>query len=373
MNGPAQPDRATEPEAHAGDLPATATNGFRHPGGAPGALATLRRWAPAYWSGRHRGAAIHLLDAALAPAEAIFRGAVRTRSAWHDRTAAGRLPIPVASVGNLTVGGTGKTPVVRWLGEWLRARGVATAIVTRGYGGDETELHRGWFGADAVRAGRDRRGCVREAAALGFVLALVDDGFQHRSLARDLDVLLVAAEDSPNYRMLPRGPGREPVGAAARADFVLITRRAGAGDDYGPAWRRTLGRTAPRTPVLEAALEMDGWRDLGGRAIPPPRGDILAVCSVARPGAFGRGLARRLPTASIELLDFPDHYRYRRRDAEALLAHLGGRTIVCTGKDAVKLRAFSSLEARCAVVGFGVRGDPPSPLREALLALAGGP
>ncbi len=373
MNGPVRTERATGPDSSAAAIPGSATSGFRRPSRAPGAPVAPRRWVSAYWSGRRGGAALHLLDAALAPAEALFRGAVRARSGWHDRVAAAPVPIPVASVGNLTVGGTGKTPVVRWLGEWLRARGVAVAIVTRGYGGDETELHRAWFGADAVRAGRDRSGCVREAASRGFELALVDDGFQHRSLSRGLDILLVAAGDSPNFRMLPRGPGREPVEAAARADFVLITRRTGQGADHGPAWRRALGRAAPRTPVLEAALEMDGWRDLRGRTIPPPRGDILAVCSVARPHAFRRGLVRLLPAASIELLDFPDHHRYRERDAGAILARLGGRTIVCTAKDAGKLRAFPELGTRCAVVGFGARGDPPPPLQAALLALAGNP
>ncbi len=330
----------------------------------------LRRWVPAHWSSREEGPAFHPLDVALAPAEMLFRGAVRMRSAWYDRAPAALNAIPVVSIGNLTVGGTGKTPVVRWVGDWLRARGVAVAIVTRGYGADEIALHRTWFGAEAVQAGRNRRLCVRAAAARSFELALVDDGFQHRALKRDLDILLVAAGDSPQFRMLPRGPGREPPAAAARADFVVMTRRGEEGRrDHGSAWRRMLGRVAPRTPILEVDLVMGRWSDLGGHEISPPRGPVLAVCSVARPEAFRRGLARLLSTAAIDLLAFPDHHRYRSHHARALLARAAGRRIVCTAKDAVKLRAFPELKAHAVVVGFGVSGDLPPALRQALRAL----
>jgi len=99
---------------------------------------------------------------------------------------------------------------------------------------------------------------------------------------------------------------------------------------------------------------------------------VLAVCAVARPAAFASGVARLLPGAHVELAAYPDHHDYTRRDAAELLARSGGRTIVCTAKDAVGLADHAELSHRCAVVGFRVTGEPGGPLLGALERLLPG-
>lgn len=329
----------------------------------------MRAWARRtirdFWASEHPGSAARWAGVLLAPAELAFRAAVRMKNTWDERKPVRANPIPVVSVGNLTVGGTGKTPVVRWLGEWLDAAGARSAIVTRGYGQDEVTLYRRWFGVDAVFAGRDRRECVRAAADRGFTVAVLDDGFQHRGLARALDILLVAVEDPLRVRMLPRGPYRESPPAARRATIVLLTRRTSR-HGRAAAWREKLSRVAPDVPLLDVELAMGGWSDLSGAPAPPPQGGILTVCGIARPGPFQAGVEALLPGAHVEHLAYADHHDYTERDASALLRRLRDRTLVCTAKDAVKLAFLPELTARCAVVGFRMAGDPPEPLRSAL-------
>ncbi len=321
-----------------------------------------------FWADEEPGPAARLLGAALVPAEASFRMAVAAKNAWHDRWPPPGTPIPVVSVGNLTVGGTGKTPVVRWLADWLRRSGTRVATVTRGYGLDEAALHRRWSGEGAVFSGRDRLGSVREAADRGYGVAVVDDGFQHRRLSRALDVLLVAVEDPLVARLLPRGPYRESPAAARRATHILLTRRTSR-PERAAAWRRRLARMAPGVPILDVRIAMGGWSDLSGVPDAPPEGDVLAVCSIARPAPFRSGLAELLPLAAIELVAYADHHAYTHRDVSALVERLGDRTLVCTAKDAVKLARYREMVPRCAVVGLSVAGEPQEPLRGALTEL----
>ena len=331
----------------------------------------LRGFVRDFWARDRRGPGAALLDAGLVPAEAAFRVAVAVRSTWYERARLPAPPIPVVSVGNLTVGGTGKTPVVRWLGDWFRERGAQTGVVVRGYGGDEVALYRRWFGPGAVFVGTDRREGVGAAGARGCDVALLDDGFQHRRVRRTLDILLVAAEDPLRVRLLPRGPYREPLRAARRATHVLVTRRT-ASRAAVAAWRERLARVAPDACVLEAEMKMGGWSDLAGCPAAPPRGDVLAVCAVARPGSFASGLAELLPGAGVELVAYPDHHDFTLRDVASLLARRGRRTIVCTAKDAVKLAAHRELSNHCAVVGLGVCGRPREPLLGALAKVVEG-
>ena len=335
----------------------------------------VRRWPGGFVNELRTGdeprIATRLLDVALAPGELAFRGAVAVRNRWYDRRRPPAPSIPVVSVGNLTVGGTGKTPVVRWLGEWFRRRGVRAAVVVRGYGRDEVELHRRWFGDGAVFVGADRREGVRAAARAGYRLALLDDGFQHRRLARTLDILLVAAEDPWRVRLLPRGRYREPLAAAGRATLVFLTRRT-AGHGAARVWRKRLARAAPGVPVLNLEMNMGDWSDLAGGPAIAPGGDVLAVCSVARPHAFAHGLEELLPAARIELAAYPDHHEYSADDLSALVARRAGRTIVCTDKDAVKLVRHRELADHAVAVGLRVDGDPGGALLTALAEVADG-
>lgn len=330
--------------------------------------AKLRRTVRDMWASDSPGAGHRLLLDAMAPAEAVFRAGIALRNARYDRTKAVASPMPVVSVGNLVVGGTGKTPVIRWLHEWYSERGVAPTVISRGYGGDEIALCRRWFGQDAVFVGASRIASVQAAFAQGrYSVALLDDGYQHRRLSRDVDILLVAAEDPPRGRLVPRGPYREPLSAAKRATHLLLTRRTPDGR-HVDAWRSALGRVVPGLPLHEVEMVMGGWRDLSGAAAAPPQGDVLAVSAIARPGAFVRGLAKLLPGAAVESVDFADHHAYTRSDADALLARCAGRSLVCTEKDAVKLAAFPELAPHCVTVGLRVAGPPPGALQSALAA-----
>lgn len=331
--------------------------------------ARLRGLVSELWAGDEPRRATRLLGSALAPAEVAFRAAVAVRSRWYDRK---RLPapsIPVISVGNLTVGGTGKTPVLRWLADWFRQRGFRAAVVVRGYGSDEVALYRRWFGDEAVFVGADRRAGVRAVGESGYRVALVDDGFQHRRLARTLDILLVAAEDPWRVRMLPRGRYREPLGAARRATHVLLTRRAADGGAV-QAWRERLARVAPGVSVMQVEMTMGDWSDLAGDPANAPCEDVLAVCSIARPRAFAAGLGRLLPAAQVELVSYPDHHEYRGEDVAALLGRRNGRTIVCTDKDAVKLVRHRELADHSVAVGLRAEGEPRGTLLTALEGVA---
>ncbi|MXX54187.1 MAG: tetraacyldisaccharide 4'-kinase [Gemmatimonadetes bacterium] len=324
-----------------------------------------RRTVRDFWAAEPPGLAARLTGALLTPAELSFRATVAMRNAWYDNRRSPSTPVPVVSVGNLTVGGTGKTPVVRWLAEWLQRTGARPAIVTRGYGRDELALYRRWFGEHAVLGNRDRRACVRAAADRGYTVVVLDDGFQQRRLARVLDILLVAVEDPIRPRMLPRGPYREPPASARRAAAILLTLRTPQ-RRRAAAWRERLSKAAPGVPLLDLEIRMGGWTDLGGAPAAPPQGDVLAVCAIARPGPFFSGLGALLPDAHIEHRAYADHHDYTFRDVSALLRRLGQRAVVCTAKDAVKLAAFPELAGRCVVAGFDVVGDPAEPLRRAL-------
>src|SRR5690606_37512688 len=188
----------------------------------------LREWVPRWWRGEAgwvgRGA-----SAALWPAEQLFRGIVAARNRAFDSglLRSERAPIPVISVGNLGVGGAGKTPFAAWVAGRLHEYGRRPAIVLRGYGADEILVHRELNPDVPVHAARARIEGVREAAARGSDVVILDDGFQHRAIQRDLDVVLLTADGwTGEVRLLPRGPWREDLGALRRADLVVVTRKA---------------------------------------------------------------------------------------------------------------------------------------------------
>lgn len=351
-----------EARTSAGRARTSASEGWVREGGRLGRT----RWAmQELWTGQQLGVGTRAALAALTPIEAGFRLAVAVRGAWYDRARPVPAPIPVISVGNLVAGGTGKSPVVRWLREWYAGTGARAAVVCRGYGGDETAMHRRWFGRDAVFTDPSRTRGVRRAWERGWEVAILDDGFQHRRVHRDLDILIAAAEDPLRVRLLPRGPYREPLSAAVRATHVLVTRRTAAREAVD-AWRTAMARATPGTPVLQAEMEMGEWTDLDGAPTTTPRGDVLAVSAIARPRDFHTGLRELLPYADVEAAPFSDHHPYSRRDVDALLARRAGRTVVCTEKDAVKLVAFPELARHCVAVGFRVAGEPPELLGAAL-------
>jgi len=291
----------------------------------------------------------------LAPLEFPFRILVGLRNLWFDRSrsdssdrGAAQLPIPVLSVGNLTVGGTGKTPIIRWLGSRAQRLGCKIAVITRGYQGDELVLYRDWFGVDCVFEAPQRLDGVKLAATQGASIALIDDGYQHRQLPRDVDLVLVAAEGALRARLLPRGPYREPLKSLVRATGILLTVRT-ASTEKVDAWKSLLNTVAPQVPVEVVSLTLGNWSTLSGATAPAPASDVLAVTGVGEPGSFKSMLEITLRSC-VELLSFPDHHPFSAQDVEEILSRRRERPVVVTAKDAVKLRSFESLHSVTRVV-----------------------
>jgi tetraacyldisaccharide 4'-kinase len=301
---------------------------------------------------------------ALTPLSLGFSALVRGRNLFYDRR---WLPmkkpaLKVISVGNLTVGGTGKTPTVLWLAQALQDRGYRVGILTRGYGGKNTGvtvvgraghalvspaevgdepvmLARSFTGV--VIAGRDRI-ATAELACERFDLdvAILDDGFQHRRLERDLDLLLVnGRRGTGNGWLLPAGPLREPPGAARRADVMIISKgeaqeRNGwlATHTTGPVFYGDLKPTA-----LVSSIQ-GKWNELPVGLLYGKR--IMALAGIADPVPF-YSLLREWEADIAEVLEFPDHHVYTQGDWQIIsLVSQKFDLIVTTEKDLVKLERF---------------------------------
>jgi tetraacyldisaccharide 4'-kinase len=339
-----------------------------------GARSLLEPALHAWWAGKG-GAAGAVLSALLLPAGALFAGAVRLRNAAYDHgwRASARGAIPVVSIGNLSVGGTGKTPVSAWVAGTLRAMGERPAIVSRGYGRDELALHAAWNPGIPVHREPDRLAGIARAAALGATVALLDDGFQHRRAERDLDIVLLAVEQPLPPRLLPRGPYRESLSSLRRADLLVLTRKNASSED-ARRLEEAMRQRHPELDIVRVHLRPSRWEKLGGGAVDAPgagavdgREGILAVSSIASPDTFhalvrdaiGReAIAREMPgqvsPGTLEACAFPDHHEYTRVDAERIARTARGRTVVTTEKDAVKLVEFSDLLPDVRVLGLDV-------------------
>ena len=295
------------------------------------------------WFGRDSGARV--VRAALAPFAWLFAGGATVRGVLYDRgvLASHPLALPAVSVGNLTVGGTGKTPVAAEIVRRLQARGARPAVVLRGYGGDEPLVHARLNPDAAVVADADRVRAVRRAAERGATVVVLDDAFQHRRARRDADVVLVSADLWPTdaRRALPAGPWREPLRGLRRATLVVVTRKA-APDAAVAAAVAGCAAAAPDVPIAVAHLVPGDLRTLAGDAAQPLaalRGRrVLAVSAIGDPAAFHAQLASA--GASVIPRTFADHHAFTAADARALAGEAAHTDlVVCTLKDAVKLDA----------------------------------
>jgi len=293
------------------------------------------------WSGETTGDRLARL--ALAPLEGVYRSAAAVRAELYDRGILGvaESPIAVVSVGNLTVGGTGKTPVAAWVAARLAAHGRVPAIVLRGYGGDESVVHSRLNPSLNVIVAGDRRIGITNAAAAGADAAVLDDAFQHRKASRDLDLVLVSADDwSGNVRMLPAGPFREPLSALRRASAVIVTGKAATGARIDETVR-AVENAAPRVPVVVISLGLSGLVSELPRGLSLPLSAleskrVTAVAAVGNPEAFFRQL--EATGATVARLPFPDQHPFTPEDASKILAaSRAADFVLCTLKDAVKL------------------------------------
>jgi len=302
----------------------------------------------AVWTGRgKRARAARMI---LAPAEALYRAVVVTRGKLYDWRIfrATDFSVPVLSVGNLSVGGTGKTPVAAWFARRFQESGLAPAIVLRGYGGDEVIVHERLNGGIPVIAAVDRVRGIRDAIAQGVDVVVLDDAFQHRRARRDADVLLVSADAwTGKPRLLPAGPWREPLRAARRASLVIITRKTAdrsAVEDV----KRALANAAPQVPVAVVYLGPGDLKSTAtGQTLPLHAlngADLTAIAAIAHPASFFKQLTEL--GAIVRPFSFPDHHAFTRAEARNLAAEAGNSDfVVCTLKDAVKLESLWPAEA----------------------------
>jgi len=291
-----------------------------------------------------------VLRALLTPAEVLYRGAVVGRGKLYDWGVfrSEEFSIPVLSVGNLTVGGTGKTPVAAWLAQRLIEKGVTPAIVLRGYGGDETIVHQRLNPGIRVIATPDRARGIREAIANGVGAVVLDDAFQHRRAGRDADVLLINADAwTGTARLLPAGPWREPLRSARRATLIVVTRKI-ADPSTVENVRRALANAAPRVPITTVQLAPANLTSTStGQTMPLHAlqgADLTAIAAVAHPDAFFKQLTEL--GAIVRPISFADHHAFTAADARSL-ARRGSDSdfVVCTLKDAVKLESLWPAEA----------------------------
>ncbi len=303
-------------------------------------------------SGRRGGVSAALSRAVLRAAEAPYSLAVTLRNRRYDsgRAAVVRAGVPVISVGNLTLGGTGKTPFVAWLARWFRRRDVRVSIVSRGYGAadgapnDEAlELEEQLPDVPHVQ-NADRVAAAQIAVEeLETQLILLDDGFQHRRLARDLDIVLIDALAPWGYgHVFPRGLLREPASGLNRAQVVALSRADLIDAAQRQAIRSRAQQLAPSAAWVEVAHAPA--RLIGRRGPPQPietlRGQRLgAFCGLGNPAGFYRTLAQ-CGYDVMATREFPDHHAYRRDDIHALgqwADRLDVAAVVCTHKDLVKV------------------------------------
>lgn len=290
----------------------------------------------------------------LQPLAWAYAAVIRARRGAYERglLAAHTVGRPVVVVGNLTVGGTGKTPLVVWLAAQLGARGLRVGIVSRGYGrrsrgprrvrtdsrweevGDEPLLLKRRTGC-AVAVAEDRVAAARLVVAEGVDLVLSDDGLQHLRLARDFEILVLdGARGLGRGRLLPAGPLREPASRALQADFIVVNGSPAAMPRLA-SLRSYPGRIAPMQLVLGAARRLDGAGEpspLASFAGTP----VHAVAAIGHPARFFESLAAR----GLHLIEhaFADHHPFSRTEID----FPDDFPILMTEKDAMRCAAFAT-------------------------------
>jgi tetraacyldisaccharide 4'-kinase len=303
-------------------------------------------------SGQWRGPVATTLRGGLTALEQPYRWAIAQRNVRFDHGHdVHRVEAPVISVGNLTVGGTGKSPFVAWLATWFQARGTPITIISRGYGSvggepNDEALELASRLPDVLHLqNRDRVAAAREAlASRPQQVLILDDAFQHRRLGRDLDIVLLDALAPFGYgHLLPRGLLREPVEALARANVIALSRSDAVDAEERIAIRQRVQKIAPRALWLELVHKPKSL--VAASQAKKPLAEIrdvpiAAFCGIGNPAGF----RHTLETAGLTVAawrELPDHCSYLPAVKQSLVDWLARQRVahaVCTRKDLVKLR-----------------------------------
>lgn len=324
----------------------------------------------------------------------FYRLSVYWRNRFYDRQILKpvKLSCPVISVGNIAVGGTGKTPCVVGLAKMLQQHGYQPGVISRGYGGRSAEpvnvvsdgktilLDARTVGDEPLLIAKSlpgvpvitgaRRNMTGQAAIdlFGVQALICDDAFQHRQIFRDIDIVLLDAEKPlGNGHLLPRGELREPKEELNRAGCLILTR-----DDQTEPMHPDVARIAGTfgIPVFRAAHKFkEMTKHKGNMRLSP--GDLLgkkicAFCGIARPESF-RKLLREAGTEILSFIDFPDHYAYNHVDLDAIKKHfltLDADYWVTTEKDAMRLTGYPDFLETLFVVRIEMEIKPSVPTFE---------
>ncbi len=328
-----------------------------------------------------RAPAIRLVRGALLPPSLLLGMVVRLRNGLYDKGLlnSDQLPVPVISVGGLTAGGAGKTPVVRYLARRLVDAGYSPAVLSRGYGRDSRATRSATPGATWQEVGDEPAflasalpdvpvvvGPSRTAAGrlaidrYGANVLLLDDGFQHRRTARAVDIVVHDASSrlSPG-RLLPAGPFREPVSSLGRAHVLVLTRtdQAGSADTDTERIRSKF----PHMAIIETAYVPSGLRRISGGATLPVEWlagrHVLVFCGIANPASFARTVADAGGSAT-RILSYPDHHPFTSSELDRALSlaeETGVDCIVTTEKDAVRIPTDHSIRKHLVALDIELR------------------
>ena len=312
----------------------------------------MEQFAREVMSGRKRSVDASLLRAGLWSAQWPYRVGVASKNLAFDfgLREPFEVGVPVISVGNLTTGGTGKTPVVAFLANWFRDAGAKVGLLSRGYKSLDASANDEKLVLDQLCPGvphwlnADRIDSAKRAVIDGCTLLILDDAFQHRRIHRDLDIVLIDATNPWGYgHCLPRGMLREPIGNIERAHLVIVTRTDQVSAEELTAIRTVLvrhdqiGNTVEisfrPTQLLNSAGESKPLDDLAGQR-------VFGFCGIGNPASFQQTL-RQLGAEIVGFESFPDHHHFTSDD----LARLGGQTtaanastLLTTHKDLVKIQ-----------------------------------
>jgi len=335
--------------------------------------------------------------AVLRPASGLFGVGVTMRNLAYDvgLFRVQRAAVPIVSVGNLAVGGTGKTPFTLWLSRALSARGYRVAILSRGYGGsarDVTVVSRGEgpevsaaevgdepvmlaksFSGPVITAARRVEGAAA-AVALGCDVVVLDDGFQHRALARNVDLVLLDGRSGP---LLPAGPFRERLRALRRADAIILADQSDAFSSREPSGSALVPRWAAVKPVHRVRIRPTALVSaVAGRWQERPLSEmagrrVVAVTGIARPEGF-YALLHQWEAQVDEVFEFPDHHAYTQADWQRITRHARETDlVVTTEKDLVKLETFPFEVGKLVAVRIEPAVERAEELIEGIVGKAG--
>jgi tetraacyldisaccharide 4'-kinase len=326
------------------------------------------------------------------------RGVVQRRE--KELASAVTVDVPVISVGNLTAGGTGKTPCIMALAEWLLKKGRKPAVLTRGYrgglektggpvsdfdgilvpqsmAGDEPYMMAARLRGVPVLAGRDRVASAEQAISMGADVLLMDDGFQYWKLRRDLDIILIDCTfPFGGDHVLPRGLLREPLEAASRASLFILTKSDQVSEEEKDNIRKRLTELNPEAPVIEslhqpsAIVSQKEWNDgiHEGDFASMKNHRVYLVCGIGNPEAFRR-TASDAGLHVAGMTSFPDHHAYTPDDlgrAAERARKLGADILVTTEKDIVKIHHVPSMPLYVLEIHMQFPGDGDGALKRSV-------